>query len=120
MTTFDQARDQLIQQLTDSENTFADTLEFIEQWFEFRPTAFKNGDVNNTNEQNQGSCKVLALAELLNLSDLQTLQCFGEHYREVLATPTADNHFNLRRLVRDGRQDIHFDCFPLTKKSGAL
>jgi hypothetical protein len=95
---------------------FSYTLAFIDQWFHFTPTAFRNGAVSNTAEQNQGSCRVLALALLLGLSADQVLKCFGEHYREVLATPGVDNHHNLRRLLAEGLVDIQFDQSPLRRK----
>lgn len=117
MTSFQQATKTFTAQLNEPDFLFSTTLEFVEQWFEFNATAFKNGSVSNTAEQNQGSCKVLALAEQLELNDQQTLLCFGEHYRDVVATPDVDNHHNLRRLQRDGRTDIQFDQFPLTAKS---
>lgn len=95
---------------------FAATLAFINQWFDFTPTAFRNGKVANSAEQNQGSCRVLAFALLNGLSAEQTLKCFGEHYRDVLATPGKDNHHNLRRLQAEGLTDIHFDQQPLKRK----
>jgi hypothetical protein len=58
----------------------------------------------------------LALASELNLSKEQTLQSFGEHYRDVLATPGQQNHFNLRRLMEHGLVDISFETFPLTRR----
>jgi hypothetical protein len=51
-----------------------------------------------------------------NLSAEQALKCFGEYYRDVLATPGKDNHHNLRRLQADGLADIHFDQPPLRRK----
>jgi hypothetical protein len=120
MTDFAHAHKAFLTSLQSGQHEFATTLTFIEHWYEFTPTAFDNGPVHNTEKQNQGSCKVLALAELLQLSDEQTLLCFGEHYRDVLDTPDVDNHHNLRRLLRDGRSDVHFDQFPLQAKQEAL
>lgn len=96
---------------------FATTLAFINEWFDFTPTAFRNGKVANSAEQNQGSCRVLALALMQGFSKEQTLSCFGEHYRDVLATPGVDNHHNLRRLQAEGLVDIHFDVKPLRRKN---
>ena len=117
MSQFDQAKADFIAALPQSDFEFASTLSFIDTWFDFTPSAFDNGGVKNGQDQNQGSCKVFALSELLSLSKEQTLQCFGEHYRDVLATPDVDNHHNLRRVLRDGTADIHFDSFPLKQKS---
>ncbi|WP_420589475.1 HopJ type III effector protein [Bacterioplanoides sp.] len=117
MSDFQQAKETFLQQLNSNEHVFATTLEFIETWFDFTPSAFQNGSVANAVDQNQGSCKVFALAELLELTQEQALRCFGEHYRDVVATPDADNHHNLRRLLKEGLADISFDSFPLTQKA---
>jgi hypothetical protein len=116
---FSQAQADFIAALDSNDHLFASTLAFIGQWFDFTPSAFNNGGVQNSAEQNQGSCKVFALAQLLQLSKEQALRCFGEHYRDVLATPDVDNHHNLRRVLRDGLADISFDQFPLTAKAQA-
>ena len=78
--------------------------------------AFRNGKVANSAEQNQGSCRVLAFALMQNLSAAQALKCFGEHCRDVLATPGKDNHHNLRRVQAEGLGDIHFEQPPLRRK----
>lgn len=117
MSDFQQAKATFLQQLNSDDHVFATTLEFIENWFNFTPSAFQNGSVANTVDQNQGSCKVFALAQLLELTQQQALQCFGEHYRDVVATPDVDNHHNLRRLLKEGLADISFDNFPLTQKA---
>ena len=116
MSNFSTAKQNFLTSLDLDSHEFATTLAFIEAWYDFTPSAFENGPVANTVEQNQGSCKVLALAELLALSKEQTLRCFGEHYRDVLATPEVDNHHNLRRLLADGLVDIRFERFPLEPK----
>lgn len=116
MSPFKVAKDQFLQALDSDQHPFSDTLAFIQRWYDVTPSAFQNGPITNSKEQNQGSCQVLALSERLALEKEQTLRCFGEHYRDVLATPEVDNHHNLRRLLRDGINDIHFDTFPLTEK----
>ena len=117
MSDFQQAKETFLQQLNSDEHVFTTTLEFIETWFDFTPSAFQNGSVANAVDQNQGSCKVFALAQLLELTQEQALRCFGEHYRDVVATPEVDNHHNLRRLLKEGLADISFDSFPLTQKA---
>mgnify|MGYP000495330143 FL=1 len=116
MSQFDQARSAFLAQLSEDNFQFETTLAFIEQYYNFTPSAFNNGGVANTADQNQGSCKVFALAQLLDLSQEQTLQCFGQHYRDVLATPEVDNHHNLRRVLKEGLANITFDAFPLEEK----
>jgi hypothetical protein len=117
MSQFEQAKSDFLQQLTHNEYQFETTLAFIEQHYKFTPSAFNNGGVENNAEQNQGSCKVFALAELLKLSQQQALSCFGQHYRDVLATPEVDNHHNLRRVLKEGLGNINFDHFPLELKA---
>ena len=116
MTSFQQAQTDFLAAIDTDTHVFANTLAFIEQWFDFTPSAFNNGAVANREDQNQGSCKVFALSQLLNLSKEQTLLCFGEHYRDVLATPEVDNHHNLRRVLREGTANIEFANFPLRQK----
>lgn len=116
MMTFDDAKRDFVEAITKRNHQFADTLAFVSTWYDFTPTAFSNGDVHNNSQENQGSAKVIALATELGLSRQQLLYCFGEHYREVLATPHGNNHFNLRRLQRDGHTNVCFDKFPLKRK----
>jgi len=117
MSQFEQAQSDFLQQLTNADFQFETTLTFIEQNFNFTPSAFDNGGVVNSIEQNQGSCKVFALAELINLNQQQALACFGQHYRDVLATPEVDNHHNLRRVLKEGLDNITFNQFPLELKA---
>jgi hypothetical protein len=117
MTDFNTAKDTFLESITSQDHMFTSTLAFIEEWYEFTPTAFQNGDVENGADQNQGSAKVFALSQLLGLAKDQTLSCFGEHYRDVLATPKTDNHHNLRRVLREGNSNIKFDQFPLQAKA---
>lgn len=116
MNDFDKALPAFLTAIDSDSHQFAATLAFINQWFDFTPTAFRNGKVANSAEQNQGSCRVLAFALLQNLRAEQALKCFGEHYRDVLATPGKDNHHNLRRLQAEGLVDINFDRQPLRRK----
>ena len=118
MKDFDKALAEFLADMETNTHLFATTLGFINQWYDFTPSAFRNGTVTNSAEQNQGSCRVLAMALQLGLSAEQTLECFGEHYRDVLATPAVDNHHNLRRLQAEGLIDIHFDQLPLRRKAG--
>jgi hypothetical protein len=114
---FSSAKSAFLASVDTDEHMFAETLAFVEAWYDFTPTAFRNGDVPNQIDQNQGSAKVFALSQLLEMSKEQTLGCFGEHYRDVLATPEVDNHHNLRRVLREGNGNIEFDQFPLQAKA---
>ena len=116
MSSFQEAKADFLNSIATDEHLFANTLAFVETWFEFTPSAFMNGTVENRADQNQGSCKVFSMSQLLELTKEQTLRCFGEHYRDVLATPDVDNHHNLRRVLREGTGNITFANFPLRAK----
>ncbi len=96
---------------------FAETLAFIAEYYEYQPSAFGNGDVDNAAGQNEGSCKTLGLALLEGLSLEETLQCFGEHYRSVLATPDGSDHGNIRALMATGLAGVRFDHPALQRKA---
>ena len=117
MTDFTTAKDTFLASVATDEHVFATTLAFIEEWYDFTATGFNNGGVINGADQNQGSAKVFALSQLLELDKETTLRLFGEHYRDVLATPDVDNHHNLRRVLREGTENITFDQFPLKAKA---
>lgn len=103
-----------MQRLTAPDYAFAETIAFIEQNFRFNPTAFRNGEIINSAEQNQGSCRILALATMLKLTNEQTLLCFGEYYRDVVATPDGSDHQNIRQLMKTGLEGVQFEGTPLT------
>jgi hypothetical protein len=116
MNDFDNALADLLAAIETDTYQFSSTLGFIDRWFDSSPCAFRNGAVHNTADQNQGSCRVLAMALMQGFTAEQALKCFGEHYRDVLATPGISNHHNLRRLQAEGLVDIHFDHQPLRRK----
>ncbi|MBS7691235.1 HopJ type III effector protein [Pseudomonas lalucatii] len=95
---------------------FAETLAFIEAHYDYQPSAFRNGAVENAAGQNEGSCKTLGLALLEGLSLEETLLCFGEHYRSVLATPDGSDHGNIRALMDTGLAGVRFEREPLQRK----
>lgn len=95
---------------------FADVMAVIDSEFEFTPTPFTNGAVNNPADQNQGSCKVLSFANQAGLSQSQTLLLFGEHYQAVLANPDGDDHSNIRAFMNTGWQGVSFPSKPLQKR----
>ena len=97
--------------------TFAETLTFIAEHYQYQPSAFSNGDVHNPAGQNEGSCKTLGLALLEGLSLEETLLCFGEHYRSVLATPSGSDHGNIRALINTGLAGVRFEQPSLQRNS---
>lgn len=103
-----------LEELTQADFKFAQTLEFIAQNYQYQAQAFVNGEVENAAGQNEGSCKTLGLALLENLTTEQALLCFGEHYRDVLATPEGSDHANIRALIKHGLAGVKFAALPLT------
>ena len=97
---------------------FEDVMTVIADNFIYTPCRFTNGLgddlIVNAAGENEGSCKIFALGQLLGLGEGQTLACFGQFYREdVLQSPHATNHANIRTFMRHGWAGIHFDRPPL-------
>jgi len=96
---------------------FEATLALIDILFSFTPVAFRNGTLHNAAGQNTGSCKLLASARRHDLSEQETLACFGRHYRDaVLLHPDADNHLNIRNFMVTGWAGVVFETGPLTPR----
>lgn len=57
--------------------TFQETIAVIEAHYAFEPTAFENGLQHNMANENNGSCKVFAFAQLHNLTAETTLLVLG-------------------------------------------
>ncbi|MBN8446575.1 MAG: HopJ type III effector protein [Gammaproteobacteria bacterium] len=108
-----------LQLSTDPESiTFEQSIELIDTLYDFTPTAFKNGEVENSAGENNGSCKILAFAALHQLSEPQTLQLFGDYYRlEVMPDIKGHNHANIRNFMRTGWDGISFSQQPLQGKA---
>lgn len=102
---------------TPDQITFADTIATVDENYDFTPTAFSNGELENAAGQNSGSCKLLSLAKLHNLSQEQTLQCFGDYYRtDVLLHPDATDHQNIRNFIRFAWNGVRFEGAALALK----
>ena len=94
---------------------FDDTMSVIDAEYHFTPTPFSNGDVVNAANENNGSCKIFAFAQLQSLDADQTLACFGQYYRnDVLKHPDGDDHSNIRSFMKNGWIGIEFDGMALT------
>jgi hypothetical protein len=104
-------------QLRNEQHLFSQTLAFIAKHYDYQPSAFSNGAVENPAGQNEGSCKTLGLALLEGFSLEETLLAFGEHYRSVLATPTGNDHGNIRALIDSGLTAVRFDQPSLQRKA---
>ena len=97
--------------------TFPETIAVIEENYDFTPTAFQNGNTHNAAGTNSGSCKLFAFAKLQNLSQTETLACFGAFYRdEVLGDPEGTNHQNIRNFMVHAWDGIQFEGEALVLK----
>ncbi|MDD8058931.1 HopJ type III effector protein [Shewanella metallivivens] len=99
-----------------NELRFEETMALIDAHYDFAPSAFKNGEQLNEAGQNSGSCKVFAFGQIQQLTEQQTLQLFGQHYRDVVATPQGDDHQNIRQFMQHGWAGILFSQLALTPK----
>ena len=102
---------------SDTQLTFDDTLAVIDANYNFTPTAFKNGNVENAVGTNNGSCKVFSFAKLNGLTQAQTLAMFAQHYQNVLDNPNGDAHANIRAFMESGFDGVAFDGEALAAKS---
>ncbi len=97
---------------------FADTIAAIDENYDFTPTQFRNGDLQNEAGQNNGSCKIFSFARINALTEEQTLHCFGSYYREdVLKHPEGTDHKNIRNFMKTGWDGIAFEGNALSLKS---
>ena len=91
---------------------------YIDKHYAYSPTRFSNGmgdDIAISEAgQNEGSCKIFALGQMLQLTEQETLHCFGDYYRQdVLQHPEGSDHANIRNFIKYGWQGIQFDGSPL-------
>ena len=102
--------------------SFDDLLAVIDRFFLFTPTAFDNGTgdrrICNSHDQNQGSCRIFAFGLVHGLDQQETLACFGEHFRAVVADPDGDDHPNIRCFMESGWSGVHIHGTPLTPRPG--
>ncbi|AHL74481.1 HopJ type III effector protein [Stutzerimonas stutzeri] len=102
--------------LRNRNHPFSETLAFIANAYDYQPSRFFNGNVENAAGENEGSCKTLGLAVLEGLTTEETLLAFGEHYQSVLENPSGTDHRNIRALMETGLSGVRFDHQPLTRK----
>jgi len=100
-----------------TEITFAETMQVIDDNFNFTPTTFTNGDIKNNAGENAGSCKLFAFAKKQKLTKQETLFCFGEHYKNVLEDEKGSSHQNIRNFMKTGFEVLSFEGDALVLKS---
>ena len=97
--------------------TFNSTIALIDAHYDFTPSAFRNGELNNDAGQSNGSCKIFSFAKQHKLTPQQTLHCFGTYYRDaVLMHPQGTDHQNIRNFIKSGWAGIVFQGDALTLK----
>jgi len=116
--------DALLKQIKSSPDTveFQDVIGAIDNSYNYTPTQFSNGAdsdcVTSQAGENEGSCKIFAFGLLHNLSETETLNCFGQYYRDdVLKHPENTDHANIRNFMKYGWKKITFDGAALKEKN---
>ena len=98
--------------------SFEEVLQVIDDNYQYLPTSFCNGAIENIAATNEGSCKIFTFAKLHSLSQDETLACFGRYYREdVLANPNGTDHRNIRNIISSGWDGIKFSSLALHIRS---
>ena len=96
------------------------TIDIIEQNYDAKPVPFSVGDVQSEAGQNMGSAKILSMGKMAGLSEVVTLQLFGEIYTDVVATPDGEDHPNIRSFMKVGWDGVRFpDGVALVRKGSA-
>ncbi|MDC9726490.1 MAG: HopJ type III effector protein [Candidatus Thioglobus sp.] len=95
---------------------FEDLIALIDDDYDYTPASFTNGEASNAVDENQGSAKLFCFAAIHQLSQLETLHCFGQYYQDVLNTPESDSHANIRNFMTYGWEGLKFDSPVLSRK----
>lgn len=96
---------------------FSETMNVVDENYNFTPTAFSNGTLENAIGQNSGSCKLFAFAKAQGFTKEETLACFGQFYFEdVLKNLYGTGHQNIRNFMKTSFDGLSFEGKPLTEK----
>ena len=91
-------------------NAFQETIAIIDSNYNFTPTAFKNGNHFNNENENNGSCKIFAFAKINTLEKEEALSLFGSYYYDdVLKNQDGNDHQNIRNFMIFGWDGISFN-----------
>ncbi|SFV88751.1 Type III effector HopPmaJ [hydrothermal vent metagenome] len=88
---------------------FDDLMALIDEHFDYIPASFTNGDLQNADNENQGSAKLFCFGAIHQLSELEVLHCFGQYYQAVMADPKGNSHANIRNFMTYGWEGLKFD-----------
>ncbi|WBX71382.1 HopJ type III effector protein [Tenacibaculum retecalamus] len=102
---------------TPKDINFSETMSVVEENYVFTPSAFKNGDLQNSSTENLGSCKVFSFALKQELTKEETLICFAQYYfNDVLGSPNGSDHQNIRNFMNTGFEGLIFENETLIEK----
>jgi hypothetical protein len=107
--------DYLVKLKSGEQMRFEDLMQVIDDNYQVIATQFTNGDLQNSATENQGSAKLLSFAKIHQLTDEQTLRCFGQYYDEVLNDKTGKSHANIRNIIKTGLANVQFEQLALNK-----
>ncbi len=101
--------------------SFTETMAVITDNYHYQPSQFSNGmgdkKLINDAGSNEGSCKIFAFAQIHKLTPQQTLELFGDYYRnDVLLNPDGNDHQNIRNFMEFGWEGIDFEQPALTPR----
>ncbi|MDP5106902.1 MAG: HopJ type III effector protein [Polaribacter sp.] len=96
--------------------TYAETIQVIDDNYNFTPTAFTNGKFKNKVGENSGSNKIFAFALKQKLTKAETLYCFGENYKTVLSDVNGTSYYNIRTFMKSGLEGLVIDSLTLSSK----
>ena len=108
---------QLLEQLDKNADavSFEQVMQVISENYDYTPATFTNGDLLNEAGTNEGSCKIFCFAKLNQLTEQQSLACFGRYYHEdVLQNPQGSDHGNIRNFINTGWAKVEFKSVALT------
>jgi len=109
-------KSQLLTQLSENadEVNFEQVMQVISDNYSYTPACFSNGELVNEAGTNEGSCKIFYFAKLNELTQQQTLACFGRYYRDdVLQNPEGNDHGNIRNFIKTAWQGVEFQSVAL-------
>jgi hypothetical protein len=87
----------------------AEVIELIDEYYFNQLLEFKNGDMTNAADENEGSAKILSYAAISQLDKETTLKLWGQYYRDVLKDPDGDSHQNIRNFMKTGWEGVPFE-----------
>ncbi len=105
----------LLNRVQTGQFNFAQVIEFIDNIYEYQPVSFYNGPLVHAAGESEGSAKVFGFAKLHDLSVLDTLSLFAEHYQAVKGNEKGTDHPNIRNFIRYGWSGFRMDHLPFVR-----